>query len=155
MNYHREPRSTLDIDINIFLVEDGVDEVLGVFGEVYGLPDLHEVRGQIVKTGQARTLWGQTYVDLFFANTDFHHSMSQRVQQEPFGEREITVLSIEDLVVCKVLFDRPKDWVDIDAVARTRRGALDYRYIRRWLGAFLDDDDRRLVRLAEIEHRIT
>ena len=75
--------------------------------------------------------------------------MAQRVQHQPFSEATIPVLSIEDLIVCKVLYDRPKDWVDIDAVAATRRSDLDRRYIATWLGAFLEPEDSRLARIAQ------
>lgn len=151
MNYHREPRSTLDIDVNVFLSDGGEDPVLNALTQIFDIADLAEVREQIRESGQARTLWGETYVDLFFANTEFHDSMAQRVERQPFGDSTITVLSIEDLVICKALFDRPKDWVDIDAVARTKRESLDYGYVRSWLGRFVSDDDPRHARLGEIE----
>jgi hypothetical protein len=60
------------------------------------------------------------------------------------------VLSIEDLLICKALFDRPKDWVDIEAVAKTRQGDLDRPYLGGWLGRFLPPEDPRLDRIKAI-----
>lgn len=148
LNYHREPRSTLDIDVNVFLSPEHEETVLSALGGVYDLVDREQVGRELREDGQARTSWGATYVDLFLANTDFHASMAERVQRQPFGETTIPVLSIEDLLVCKALFDRSKDWVDIEAVAKTRRGDLDRPYISGWLNRFLPPDDPRRERIA-------
>lgn len=149
LNYHREPRSTLDIDINVFVSPEEGDAVLEALGDLYELQGQERAASDLRRDGQARTLWGATFIDLFLANTDFHASMASRIEQQPFGDAEIPVLSIEDLLVCKVLFDRPKDWVDIDAVAATRTGQLDEEYMRTWIERFLEPDDPRLARFGE------
>ena len=124
--------------------------MLAALGEVYDLADSERVGRELRRDGQARSSWGTTYIDLFLANTDFHASMAGRVERQPFDETTIPVLSIEDLLICKTLFDRAKDWVDIEAVANTRRGDLDGRYIAGWLDRFLPIDDPRSKRIAAI-----
>lgn len=150
LNYHREPRSTLDIDIDIFLPPERLAPTLDVLAPVCDADSIERGRAELLDTGQARLLWGDTFIDLFFANTPFHDSMETRTQVQPFLDGEIAVLSIEDLIVCKALFDRPKDWIDIEAVAVTRQGALDAAYIDRWVREFVPDSDPRLVRLADV-----
>ena len=86
----------------------------------------------------------------FFAHTEFHQSMARRAVREPFADTAIPVLSIEDLLVCKVLFDRPRDWIDIEAVAETRRGGLDTAYIEYWVDAFVERDDARFGKLRGV-----
>lgn len=149
LNYHREPRSTLDIDINIFVSPEHKDEVLAALGEVYDLSQQNKVARDLTAHGQARSSWGDTAVDLFLADTEFHDAMATRVQRQPFGDTTIPVLSIEDLLICKALFDRPKDWIDIEAVGRSRHGELDRRYIDSWLDQFLLPDDPKLARIRE------
>jgi hypothetical protein len=151
LNYHREPRSTLDI--NVFVTPDQESAVLAALVDVYRIPDQERIEQELREQGQTRTLWGATYVDLFLANTDFHTSMAERIERQPFGDAEIPVLSIEDLLICKVLFDRPKDWVDIDAVAATRRSELDGHYMLAWLGQFLEPDDPKLERIQSVLSR--
>lgn len=114
---------------------------------LYGLPDEERVRRQLSASAQTRSAWGSTYIDLFFNNIDFHESMASRVVREPFAGTEIPVLSIEDLIISKVAFSRPKDWVDIAAVGEARRGQLDVPYIERWLDEFFDADDERFAKL--------
>jgi len=150
LNYHREPRSTLDIDVNVFVAPEHQADVVRVLADVYDVPDPERLATELQEQGQARTLWGTTYIDVFLANTDFHASMAERIERQPFGDAEIPVLAIEDLLVCKVLYDRPKDWVDIDAVAHARRGELDRAYIQTWLAQFLPDDDPRLGRIDDV-----
>lgn len=124
--------------------------MLATLGDVYDLADQARVRRELRREGQTRSLWGNTYVDLFLANTEFHAAMAERVERQPFAESMIPVLSIEDLLICKALFDRSKDWVDIEAVAKTRRGDLDRPYITGWLDRFLPPDDPRLGRIKAI-----
>jgi len=143
--YHREPRSTLDIDVNIFLPPADEAQVVAALSTLYAI-DGHRVSLDVRTSGQARSIWDTTYVDLFFADTDFHQMMSRRVERQPFLHTEINVLSVEDLLVCKILFDRPKDWLDIDAVARTKADRLDRRYIETAVATFVDPGDPRFER---------
>lgn len=149
LNYHRDPRSTLDIDINIFLPPAKEDRVINVLKELYGLPDRDQLVAQFEERGQGRSIWGTTFIDLFFADTEFHQSMASRTVEEEFGEIGIPVLSIEDLIVCKALFNRPKDWLDIDAVAATNE-PLDLGYINRWVTYFIEPSDPEYLRLQSI-----
>lgn len=150
LNYHREPRATVDIDINIFVRPASGTTVLAVLGQLYDVTDGDRAREELSRDGQTRTRWGTTFVDLFLANTDFHDAMAGRVERQPFGDVEIPVLAIEDLIVCKVLFDRPKDWVDVQAVVAAERVDLDSRYIGGWLEWFLPPDDERLIRWDQV-----
>jgi len=150
LNYHREPRSTLDIDINIFVQPRESEAVVGLLEELFELDDRARLERELAHDGQTRASWGYTFIDLFLANTDFHRSMAERVERKPFANRLIPVLSIEDLLVCKVLFDREKDWLDVEAVARTRHGELDRDYILTWISRFLGPKDRRLQRVARL-----
>lgn len=115
LNYHREPRSTLDIDINVFLPPEQEAVVVDHLARIYEIENRDQLERELQDTGQTRSLWNGTFIDLFFANTDFHDAMAKRVENQPFADATIPVLSIEDLLVCKVLYDRAKDWVDIEA----------------------------------------
>lgn len=143
--YYRDPRSTIDIDINIFLPPERNGDVVEVFQSLYPL-DAAQVAATVEATGQTRSTWDSTFVDLFFADTEFHTAMSQHVRRQPFLDSEINVLSAEDLLVCKLLFDRPKDWLDIEAVVAAQGGALDRGYIESALELFVDTSDRRFIR---------
>lgn len=140
--YYRDPRSTIDIDVNIFLPPSQQAEVVQVLSRLYPI-DAEKVATDVQAHGQARSAWDATYVDLFFADTDFHATMARRIRRQPFLRSEINALSPEDLLVCKMLFDRPKDWVDVTAVVRTLGSELDRRYIESALDLFVEPTDPR------------
>jgi hypothetical protein len=144
--YYAEPRSTVDIDVNVFVAtaaHPSVDSALTQLG-VASL-DVSELD----RAGQVRTWWGRTPLDVFFAYDAVHEAMRDAVRQVPFGEATIPVLSPEHLVVCKAVFDRPKDWLDIEQVLVTVDD-LDLAEIRRWLGRLVGATDPRRIRFDRL-----
>ena len=73
--------------------------------------------------GQARVLWDQTPIDMFFAYDPSHDE--------------------------KAVFNRPKDWVDIDAILALGPD-LDVDEILRWVGRIAGDDDPRYNRVGAV-----
>lgn len=147
--YHGEPRATVDIDVNVFVPPTDsvkVGEILNPLGvDLDGLTVAE-------RDGQVRLWWGRTPVDLFFAYDDVHTEMANHVETVRFADTSIPILSAEDLVFCKAVFDRPKDWIDIDQVLAAAGPRFDIARVRsmvdRVIGA--DDDRRRhLDRVAE------
>lgn len=70
----------------------------------------------------------------------------------PFGDGRIVVLGPEHLVVCKAVFDRPKDWLDIEQVL-VCVDDLDGDEIERWLVRLVGRADARLERFASLRRR--
>ena len=140
-----EPRATIDLDINVFLDHDRAEEALTA------LPGAVKVtaanRRELAATGQTRAWWENTPVDLFFDTHPFHAIAASRVREVPFAGRTIPVLDCTALAVFKAMFNRTKDWADLEAMAEADQ--LDVVAV----GAFLEDllgDDPRLARLAEL-----
>ncbi|MGE3074480.1 MAG: hypothetical protein AB7N24_00005, partial [Dehalococcoidia bacterium] len=61
----------------------------------------------------------------------------------------ITVLSGEDIVVFKVIFNRPLDWRDIERLFGQSTTRIDLEYVTGWLGEILGADDSRIQRLRD------
>jgi hypothetical protein len=113
--YYAEPRATADIDVNVFAPPSHARELVDALAELDGFePTVDPVA--VERDGQARLAWGRTPVDLFFAYDDIHEQMARNRASVPFGNVTIPVLSAVDLVVCKAIFDRAKDWVDIESM---------------------------------------
>jgi hypothetical protein len=72
--------------------------------------------------------------------------VATRTRRVPFAGSHVNVLSAEDLAVFKALFDRSRDWVDIDEMAAA--GALDREVAAERLASLLDPDDPRIARLV-------
>lgn len=66
----------------------------------------------------------------------------------PFGDAQIPILAAEHLVVCKTVFDRRKDWLDIEQILFTTAAELDVTEVMRWVDRLVGSSDRRSKRLA-------
>ena len=79
--------------------------------------------------------------------------MRANTQSVPFGPDTIPILGPEHLVVCKAVFNRPKDWLDIEQVLATVDGfdTIDaVTELERVVGA----DDPRAIQLHGTIQRI-
>jgi hypothetical protein len=62
-------------------------------------------------------------------------ALARRKRLAPFGKAQVNVVSIEDLIVYKLIADRPQDRADIAAVVAAHRiggEAIDWAYIEEW-----------------------
>ncbi|HVS29367.1 MAG TPA: nucleotidyl transferase AbiEii/AbiGii toxin family protein [Solirubrobacteraceae bacterium] len=138
--YYAEPRATIDIDLNVFLPPADHARV-GDELAALGIGDLLDVDA-LEWDGQCRVWWGRTPLDLFFASEPIHDAMRHDIRTVPFGDQTIPVLAPEHLAVCKVVFDRPKDWLDIEQMLISVE-QIDVEEIDNWLAQTLGDDPRK------------
>jgi hypothetical protein len=148
--YYATPRATIDIDVNVFVGAERAEEVLGALARLGAEPPSTVEARRLERDGQARIHWGRTPIDLFFSYDAFHDACMERRRAYPFGEGEtIHVLSPEDLVVFKAIFDREKDWRDIDELVFAMSDELDRSWIADWLERIVGTDDERYRRCLE------
>ena len=143
--WYRNPRATTDIDVNLTLPPEAAAPVLGAF-ETLGVTVTEDDRRLIAQDGQARLDWDGSYLDVFFATLGFHHDMAFRARMVRFGPVEIPILAPEHLVVCKAVFDRPKDWLDVEEMVRWGT-AIDTDAVLGWVAVLLGEDSEQYARL--------
>jgi hypothetical protein len=145
--YYAEPRATIDIDLNLFVPADRWREVADPLRGLGADVDDPMIGELVARDGQVRVMWDATPLDLFFAYDRFHDAAAKARQAVPFADGSIPILAAEHLLVCKVVFNRPRDWVDIESVLEL--GAhLDAAEVLRWVGRIAGDDDPRYERIA-------
>lgn len=149
--YYAEPRATIDVDVNVFVPPGEHGAVLAALSPL-GVEDRDADPAALERDGKCRWWWGRTPIDLFFAYHALHAQMRDAIHTVPFGEDRIPILAPEHLVVCKALFDRPKDWLDIEQIL-TVNDQLDHDEIREWLGAIVGAGDPRARRFEELARR--
>jgi len=135
--WYRSPRATTDVDLNVTIAPADAAPILGALAHL-GVSVSPADRAAIERDGQARLDWDGSYLDLFLATLDFHREMATRSRLVDFGPVRIPILSPEHLIVCKAVFDRPKDWVDIEEMVAWGTdvdGAEVLRWIEELLGA--------------------
>lgn len=147
--YYAEPRATIDIDLNLFVGVDRWRQVARPLARLGADVGRAEVEELVERDGQVRVFWDRTPLDLFFEYDPFHAAAATKRRKVPFGDTTIPILAVEHLVVCKVVFNRAKDWVDIDAIVGLDT-AVDTGEVLRWVGRVVGDSDPRYDRIAAV-----
>ena len=146
--WYRSPRATTDIDLNITLSPEEAEPVLGALRHL-GVTVSEADRATIARDGQARLDWDGSYLDLFFATLDLHREMAERAREVGFGPVPIPILAPEHLIVCKAIFDRPKDWVDIEEILAWGT-EVEAAVVLGWIEELLGAESGQYVRLTEL-----
>jgi hypothetical protein len=146
--WYRNPRATTDIDINLTLSPEAAEPILQAFA-LLGVTITAEDRAAIAVDGQARLDWDGSYLDVFFATMELHFEMAERAHVVRFGPVDIPILAPEDLIICKAVFDRPKDWLDIEEMLRWGT-EVDAARALGWVGDILGPQSRQYSRLNEL-----
>lgn len=142
----REPRTTADIDLNIFLPPSDIERTLRVLPSEI---EWTEAQLRLLKRdGQARLLWDRTPIDLFFNVDEFHVGVAGRCREQRLAGEPLPFLACGDLAVFKAFFDRDKDWVDLAAMAVA--GAIDRSQLAATIAEYLGSNDPRLGKIAAL-----
>lgn len=141
-----EPRGTRDLDVNVFTDVERVDDVLNAMPA--GVSVRTRDRTAARRDGQVRVMWDETPIDVFFDTHDFHREVSREIAVVPFENTTIPVLGCDALVVFKAMFNRTKDWADIEAILDA--GAVDGPRTLDRLRTLLGPSDPAVVRLAAL-----
>lgn len=146
--YYAAPRATIDIDLNVFVPAERWHDVIDAL-EPLGISTAALDSTALERDGQCRLWWGDNAVDLFFAYDPIHEEMRKETRRMPFGATTVPILAPEHLAVCKAMFDRRKDWLDIEQML-IAADDLDLDAVERWLERMVGKEDPRLKRLAEL-----
>ena len=145
----QEPRGTRDLDVNVFVAQHEARRVLDALPEGIAAPAAAE--RALLAEGQVRLWWDGTPVDLFLDYAPIHARAAANRRGVPFEGEQIPVLGPVELAVFKAMFDRTRDWADIEAMLAA--GTLDAGRVRDHLVALVGADDARVTRLADLDRR--
>lgn len=144
-----DPRGTSDLDVNVFTPGADCGPALDALPAGVRRPDgIEEV---IARDGQTRLWWDETPLDLFFDYAPIHEAAAAHRRSVPFSGARIPILGPEELVVFKAMFDRTRDWADIEAVIAA--GTVDLAAVRASLSDLIGPGDERHARLDEAQRR--
>jgi hypothetical protein len=150
--YYAEPRATIDIDLNVFVPPTRWRDVIDALAPL-GV-NTESLDGEALeRDGQYRLWWGDNPIDLFFAYDEIHAEMRKEARRVPFASTTLPILSPEHLTVCKAMFNRTKDWLDIEQIL-VATDDLDLEAIEGWLQRMVGNDDPRLQRLTELKAKV-
>jgi hypothetical protein len=141
-----EPRGTRNVDVNVFADADRAADVLAALpaGVVVNTVDIDAAR----RNGQVRVWWDDTPVDVFFDVHAFHDEAASGVRIVPFSGVSIPVLGCTALAVFKVVFNRTKDWADLEAMLEV--DGFDRSVVVGWAVRLFGPADDRTARLLKL-----
>ena len=153
LGFYAEPRGTLDVDLNIFVDAGDPGEALDVLAAGGIVLDRDHAIATLASRGDLFLRHRGCRLDLFFNSIPFHASAARRTREISLLGARVPILSPEDLIVLKLLFNRHKDVVDIERiVAALGAAGLDWPYIRRWLIECVGEEDSRMATLKALSN---
>jgi hypothetical protein len=141
-----EPRGTRDLDVNVFVDPKRASEIFLALPEAVTVTAENTAAAE--RDGQVRVWWDDTPIDLFFDVHALHDQVAGAIRWVPFSGATIPVLGCTALTVFKALFNRTRDWADIEAMIE--RDAVDVPEAVAWIERLLGGGDPAAVRLASL-----
>ena len=131
LSIYGAPRETVDIDVNVFVPPERRPEVRAALDPLP--PDGHPVH-------------------VFYSHDPLHEEMAEKAREVPYAGATIPLVAPEHLVIRKAMLDRPKDWLDIEAIL-IAAGPLDLVAIDAWMRRLAGEGDPRVTKLQELARR--
>jgi hypothetical protein len=148
VGYYGEPRSTGDIDVNVFVPTARWPEIRDVLNPLR--IDAQVDEAELKRFNEMQLEWDSNFLHLFFSADALHQRMSEAIRLVPFDGATIPIVSPEHLVVRKAQLDRTKDWPDIEQIL-VASWPLDFEEIETSLGRLTGIDDPRMEKLREVK----
>jgi len=137
----KHPRNTRDVDILVDLRDGNPDELVEAMSRA-GMRSKRQP--PVLLVGNQRVIqllypapgtFLDIQIDVLLADSPYQKEALTRAKPAKLeGEREIAVLSCEDLIIHKLLAGRIIDSADVAALLRANRAGLDLAYLKEWLG---------------------
>lgn len=105
----------------------------------------------VKRDGQVTLRWDDTPVDLFFDYAPIHRDAAKDRKLVPFEGTEIPVLGPLELAAFKAMFNRTRDWADIEEMLAA--GSLDAGQLHTAIAAMVGRADERHARIDEAVRR--
>lgn len=94
---------------------------------------------ELRERGVATLRRGTWAVEILAPVIPYHHTLIDRAVRLDVAGRTVPYVSVEDLVVLKLLWHRPKDLADLAPLVAVRYPKLDLEYVRTTLDSVLPD----------------
>jgi predicted nucleotidyltransferase len=138
-----EPRATIDVDVTVAVEEDELPTTVPAIARSFRIP----VSDPLGFVQQTRVLPLDTAdgvrIDVIFALLPFELDAIRRARDVTIADRTVHVVTPEDLILMKIISERPRDVADAEAIVRRSIGELDLAYLEpriRELATALESD---------------
>jgi predicted nucleotidyltransferase len=132
-----EPRLTKDIDITIGANIDKYWDILNIVQNL-NLKILPKEPYKFVKDTMVLPLLDEKTgfrIDLIFSSTEYEKEALKRVNKIKIGDTYVNYVSVEDLIIYKIISGRERDLEDLKTIL-IKNKKIDEKYILKWLKEF-------------------
>jgi hypothetical protein len=123
------PRATLDIDITVWAPGPGINTILALLQKDY----IPLIENPVDFIAQTRVLPVKTKddqrIDIIFGALPFERTAIDRAVKVPVGSTTVNFCTPEDLILLKIISDRPKDSEDVRGILAYQKEKLDFDYL--------------------------
>lgn len=132
-----EPRATTDIDILILLEPPSREQVRILVSSLFDSTIIHPAP----MVFQGISIWRivgvranqEVILDFLLADSTYLRSALSRSGRIPFGSLLVPILTLEDLILLKILAGRLQDQADLEKIrARGADLQIDWAYVGQW-----------------------
>lgn len=133
-------RATLDVDLTVWVEEPGLDATVAELSRRFACA-VAEPIGFVRSTRVLPLSVEGTKVDVVFGQLPYEREAIARAVARDVLGRPVRFCTAEDLILHKIISDRPRDLEDVRGVLRVQKGKLDLSYLEprlRELAMFLE-----------------
>jgi len=141
-----EPRLTKDIDITLGITPDRLNDVLKIAKKLK-LRILPQDPHNFVRETMVLPLFDEKTglrIDLIFSFSEYEKEALKRVKKIKIEDVEVNYVSVEDLIIHKIISGRERDIDDLRIILIKNR-KIDEEYILKWLKEFEKVLNRSLI----------
>lgn len=137
VSVYSEPRMTQDIDLNIVLNMENLSQFLGKAREYGFQPIPPDIKKFVEETGVIPMKFFKRGVagkfDFIVAQNPIEFAGLKRARLKSIWGVKVKIVTAEDLLVHKLLSERPRDLEDARGIVVRRGRRLDKEYVMCWL----------------------
>jgi hypothetical protein len=135
-----EPRATTDIDLLILLDSPSQETIHSLVSSVFTSAIVHptpmKLKGVSIWRCAGLRDKQEVVVDFLLADSAFLRSALVRRQRIAFGGQQVSLLTLEDLMLMKMIAGRLQDQADLEKIeARKTQLQIDWAYLDQWKAA--------------------
>jgi hypothetical protein len=150
LGYWGQPRGTMDVDLTLFLPQNRPSEVVWELQEIGCDVQATRAIASLQEHGFCTATFASCRVDIFIPTIPFYDLAKARRQSVQLGDQQVIVWDAETLSVFKMMFFRPRDFVDLQEVLRMKESGFDREWVREQLVELYGPRDARIIKWDEL-----
>jgi hypothetical protein len=123
------PRATLDVDVSVWVESSEISERIDALGQAFTIlvpdPEAFVRETHVLPLKDARGV----RIDVIFAMLPYEQQAIRRAVQRDVLDTKVSFCTAEDLVLHKIISDRPRDIDDVRQVLARQSATIDRSYL--------------------------